>query len=133
VSNFQTYKLRTNGVKSMDTNVGIDRLEAPCLGHIQGNPNQPDLPSGHALTASAPLLFLSGSENAVAAKTTDWQAPNALLERLLTLSASVIPSGEISPVQAWNYIIQNPDFPNLEVDRMRTLTEKMLKEVKCHG
>ncbi|KFZ05951.1 hypothetical protein V501_07871 [Pseudogymnoascus sp. VKM F-4519 (FW-2642)] len=119
-------------------NIGVEfvlTLESPCLGHIQGNPKEPDAPSGHVLTASAPLLFRapnieSGSQICT---TTPWEAPNAGLETLLNLSQTLELDGEVTPVQAWNYIRRHPRFEGLEMERLQSLTRKLLKEVKCHG
>ncbi|KFX93652.1 hypothetical protein O988_06688 [Pseudogymnoascus sp. VKM F-3808] len=110
-------------------------LESPCLGHIQGNPDEPEAPSGHVLTASAPLLFRAPS---IAAgphicTTTPWEAPSSGLERLLNLSQGLVLDGEVTPVQAWNYIRQRVGPQGLEVEKLRALTEKLLKEVSCHG
>ncbi|KFY82755.1 hypothetical protein V498_08474, partial [Pseudogymnoascus sp. VKM F-4517 (FW-2822)] len=119
-------------------NIGVEfvlTLESPCLEHIQGNPKEPDASSGHVLTASAPLLFRapnveSGSQICT---TTPWEAPNAGLEKLLNLSQTLELDSEVTPVQAWNYIRRHPRFEGLEIERLRSLTRKLLKQVKCHG
>ncbi|OBT45141.1 hypothetical protein VE00_04298 [Pseudogymnoascus sp. WSF 3629] len=119
-------------------NIGVEfvlTLESPCLEHIQGNPKEPDACSGHVLTASAPLLCRapnveSGSQICT---TTPWEAPNAGLEKLLNLSQTLELDGEVTPVQAWNYIRRHPRFEGLEMERLQSLTRKLLKEVKCHG
>ncbi|KFY40027.1 hypothetical protein V494_03693 [Pseudogymnoascus sp. VKM F-4513 (FW-928)] len=118
--------------------IGIEfvlTLESPCLDHIQGNPNEPEAPSGHVLTASAPLLYRAPS---VAAgphicTTTPWEAPSSGLERLLNLSQGLVLDGEVTPVQAWNYIRQRLGPQGIEVEKLRALTEKLMKEVSCHG
>ena len=40
---------------------------------------------------------------------------------------------EVTPVQAWNYIRRHPSFDSIDVERLRKLTGKLLKEVKCYG
>ncbi|OBT75018.1 hypothetical protein VF21_06324 [Pseudogymnoascus sp. 05NY08] len=110
-------------------------LESPCLGHMQGNPDEPETPSGHVLTVSAPLLFRAPSiaTGPHICTTTPWEAPASGLERLLNLSQGLVLDGEVTPVQAWNYIRQRLGPQGIEVERLRALTEKLLKEVSCHG
>lgn len=110
-------------------------LESPCLGHIQGNPKEPSAPSGHVLTASAPLLFRAPNiaKKSHICTTTPWEAPNTGLEQLLNLSQGLELDGEVTPVQAWNYIRRHPRFEGLEMERLQTLTRKLLKKVKCYG
>lgn len=116
-------------------------LEAPCLHHTQGDPNDPNAPTGHALTASAPLLFQSPTQ-AVNTTTTSnlshqqhqhWATPHLGLEKLLSLSSNFELSDEITPVQAWHQIRSHPDFQNVGVGELRRLTEDMRKHVKCYG
>lgn len=61
------------------------------------------------------------------------QAPAALLSRLLGLSPVLCAEGEITPVQAWNYIQQQPGFGGFELGRVRNLAEKLRTQVQCHG
>ncbi|KAF1997697.1 hypothetical protein P154DRAFT_524575 [Amniculicola lignicola CBS 123094] len=123
------------------TSLGIEfvlTLEAPCLGHTQGDPSNPSLPTGHALTATAPLLFqcptqpVSISPTAASSNTT-WETPNFGLQTLLSLSDNLPLSDELTPVQAWQQIRSHPDFSAVGVPGLRRLTEDMLKNVKCYG
>lgn len=102
---------------------------------MQGNPDDPEAPSGHVLTVSAPLLFRAPSiaTGPHICTTTPWEAPASGLERLLSLSQGLVLDGEVTPVQAWNYIRQRVGPQGIEVERLRALTEKLLKEVSCHG
>ncbi|OBT60738.1 hypothetical protein VE03_09823 [Pseudogymnoascus sp. 23342-1-I1] len=132
-------------VSSPESTAGLDMesigiefvltLESPCLGHIQGGPDDPEAPSGHVLTASAPLLFRAPSiaTGPHICTTTPWEAPSSGLERLLNLSQGLVLDGEVTPVQAWNYIRQRLGPQGVEVEKLRELTEKLLKEVSCHG
>ncbi|KAF2465855.1 uncharacterized protein BDR25DRAFT_306370 [Lindgomyces ingoldianus] len=126
-------------LRDMDqTNVGMEfvlTLEAPCLHHTQGDPHEPHLPSGHALTASAPLLFQNPTQPVIttSTKSPSWEAPHLGLEKLLNLSSNFELSDELTPVQAWHQIRSHPDFESIEVPSLRRLTEDMLKHVKCYG
>ncbi|KAK4031841.1 hypothetical protein C8A01DRAFT_21001, partial [Parachaetomium inaequale] len=122
------------------TTVGMEfvlALEAPCLDHIHGDPDNQHQPSGHALTISAHLLFLSPqSPSPPDARTLNeacGRAPASILSRLLTLSTNLALEDEVTPVQAWNHIRCQPHFGGLEVDRLRSLTKKLGEAVKCHG
>ncbi|KAF2177238.1 hypothetical protein K469DRAFT_697436 [Zopfia rhizophila CBS 207.26] len=127
------------GLRDMDqTNIGMEfvlTLEAPCLHHTQGNPGEHHAPTGHALTASAPLLFQSPSQpvNTTSPKTSEWTASNLGLEKLLSLSSNFELEDELTPVQAWHQIRSHPDFESIEVSNLRRLTEDMLKHIKCYG
>ncbi|KXX75007.1 hypothetical protein MMYC01_209366 [Madurella mycetomatis] len=110
-------------------------LEEPCLGHIHGDPNHPEQPNGHALTVSSQLLFLPSPSppDAKALSEARAKAPASILNRLLALSASLGLENEVTPVQAWNRIRCRPQFGQLGVDRLQSLTRKLGEAVKCHG
>ena len=56
------------------------------------------------------------------------------IERLLELSESVpLDEGELTPVQAWDKLRRHPEFGSLEVERLKTLEQALLKGVKCYG
>lgn len=102
---------------------------------MQGLGDESKAPSGHALTASAPLLFrapriVTGPHICT---TAPWETPSSGLERLLNLSQGLVSDGEVTPIQAWNYIRQLLGPQELDVEKLRSLTEKLLKEVSCHG
>ncbi|ORX97848.1 hypothetical protein BCR34DRAFT_607111 [Clohesyomyces aquaticus] len=126
-------------LRDMDqTNIGMEfvlSLEAPCLHHTQGDPHEPHLPSGHALTVSAPLLFQNPTQpvNTTSTKFPTWETPSLGLEKLLSLSSNFELTDELTPVQAWQQIRSHPDFAAVEVPSLRKLTEDMLKHVKCYG
>jgi len=55
------------------------------------------------------------------------------LERLLNFSQNLDLDGEVTPVQAWNYIRRHPAFEDIDIERLRTLTAKLVKAVVCYG
>lgn len=64
----------------------------------------------------------------------NWQMPAIGIERLLELSESVpLDDGELTPVQAWDKLRRHPEFGSLEVERLKTLEQALLKGVKCYG
>jgi hypothetical protein len=111
-------------------------IEQPCLGHIHGNPDEPDEPCGHALTLSSQVLSAShqtstgspGQCEALCQKT-----PSAMLESLLELSTELCADHEITPAQAWRHIRSQPHFGGLELRALRALAEMLRDAVKCHG
>ncbi|KAF2659381.1 hypothetical protein K491DRAFT_689253 [Lophiostoma macrostomum CBS 122681] len=121
------------------TNLGMEfvlSLEAPCLHHTQGDPHEPHTPTGHALTATAPLLFQAPTQPVPTTGTAHpprWDTPHLGLEKLLELSQNIELEDELTPVQAWNQIRCHPDFDAVDVGGLRRLTEGMLKHVKCYG
>ncbi|KAK9318983.1 hypothetical protein V1517DRAFT_342150 [Lipomyces orientalis] len=118
------------------TNIGMEfvlTLESPCLPHTPSNPKDPS-PTGHALTASAALLFHGpAAQTAQLQPSTVWETPTTGLERLLALSTNLDLEDELTPVQAWNYIRQHPAFDGIDLDLLRGLTGELLRHVKCHG
>ncbi|KAL1878105.1 hypothetical protein VTK73DRAFT_8066 [Phialemonium thermophilum] len=121
------------------TAVGMEfvlALESPCLGHLRGDPDNPDQPGGHALTVSAHLLFQcpsSAPPDADILKDACGRTPRSILDKLLSLSTDLALEGEVTPVQAWARLRHHPLFGGLEVDRLRYLTDKLIKAIKCHG
>ena len=64
----------------------------------------------------------------------NWQISASGIERLLQLSTGIpISEGELTPVQAWDVLRQHPGFAALDLARLKALTERLLKEVKCYG
>ncbi|OJD35301.1 uncharacterized protein BKCO1_1800069 [Diplodia corticola] len=109
-------------------------LESPCLPHMEDSVHNCSAPPGHALTASAPLLFRAPSGPVVETSgSSRWNVPNVGLDRLLDLSSHLRLEEEITPVQAWNYISRHPSFSGLGLQRLRELTSRLLKHVECHG
>jgi hypothetical protein len=116
--------------------ITLCRIEQPCLGHIHGNPDEPDEPCGHALTLSSQVLSAShqtstgspGQCEALCQKT-----PSAMLESLLELSTELCADHEITPAQAWRHIRSQPHFGGLELRALRALAEMLRDAVKCHG
>ncbi|GAB1313388.1 hypothetical protein MFIFM68171_03598 [Madurella fahalii] len=132
---------RHRGVRLGDldpTTVGMEfvlALEEPCLGHIHGDPDNPEQPNGHALTVSSQLLFLPSPSPPDAKDLRDARAkaPAPILDRLLALSSSLTLEDEVTPVQAWNRIRSQPQFDQLRIDRLQSLTKELGEVVKCHG
>ncbi|KAK9343953.1 hypothetical protein V1522DRAFT_437801 [Lipomyces starkeyi] len=127
-----------NSMVDLDlTSIGIEfvlTLESPCLSHIPSNSKEPSAPTGHALTASAPLLFRAPpAQTSQFPTSTGWETTTAGLERLLALSSNLELKDEVTPVQAWNYILQHPAFDGIDLDLLGRLTRKLLKHVVCHG
>lgn len=113
------------------------RLEEPCLSHIHGDSEKSDHPTGHALTVSSQLLSMSPlpspSSAPEAVEEACKKAPASILERLLALSTSLVIEGELTPVQAWKRIRNQPQFDRLDADGLLTLTKRLSEAVKCHG
>ncbi|KAJ9132391.1 hypothetical protein NKR19_g9327 [Coniochaeta hoffmannii] len=118
---------------------GIDfvlTLERPCLGHLDGNPDEPDQPTGHALTTSAQVLSTfpeSSPGGDLVSAPLHLDVPTATLESLLSLSSELCLDEEVTPVQVWNYIRCQPQFGGLEARSLYRLSEILRDAVKCHG
>ncbi|KAL7798325.1 hypothetical protein V8C37DRAFT_367356 [Trichoderma ceciliae] len=111
-------------------------LERPCLGHLHGNPKKPEEPHGHALTTTVQLqssLSLPPIDPKYPVPPSCQNAPAAVLERLLTLAPSVSADGDVTPIQAWNYIRRQPHFGWFEIQHLNNLAEKLRGAMKCHG
>ncbi|KNG51581.1 hypothetical protein TW65_91067 [Stemphylium lycopersici] len=133
--------------------VGMDfvlTLESPCLPHIDvdvsptatapssqtsaSTPN-PSITTGHALTLSACVFHSHPSPAGHRQRSsTAWHVPRASLRQLLALSSSIpLDDGEVTPVQAWEYVRRQEGFSALEVSRWEGLKEKLVAGVKCYG
>ena len=114
--------------------IGIDfvlSLEQPCLGHTRGDGGvTSEEPSGHALTAQAPLLTSAPSE---LTPSSSWQIPAIEIDRLLDLSSQLDLLGEVTPVQAWSRIRAYPKFDKLSRDSLEGLKQALMVEVHCYG
>ncbi|KAJ9215928.1 hypothetical protein DTO166G4_2472 [Paecilomyces variotii] len=119
------------------TEVGMDfvlTLEDPCLAHAQGSPEEPEAPTGHALTATASLLFqASGPRGPGLPSVNAWEAPHEMLDRLLQLSESIPLEGEVTPIKAWNHIRHLSAFRTIDSKVLGNLTRELSRYVKCYG
>ncbi|KAL0932496.1 uncharacterized protein CTRU02_213449 [Colletotrichum truncatum] len=111
-------------------------IERPCLDHLHGDPEKPEKPNGHALTASAQLYAVAPDFTGV----TNYQrwasqeaAPIELLSRLLSLSSNLCADDELTPAQAWNHVRGQPQFGGLDIRKCQALANKLREAVKCHG
>ncbi|KAH7125943.1 hypothetical protein EDB81DRAFT_810198 [Dactylonectria macrodidyma] len=109
------------------------RIEEPCLGHVHGDPNQPQEPSGHALTVTSQLHYLSPTPHYSTSSPSFHDTPAAILERLLTLTPAVSSEGDVTPIQAWNSLRTRPRFSELDVECLTILAEGLRDAAKCHG
>jgi hypothetical protein len=110
------------------------RLESPCLSHIDVEHGHDSPPTGHGFTVSATLLHQRPAESDRHQHSHGaWQVPHCSIERLLELSKNIPLDGEVTPVQAWDYIRRNPQHESLEIERYNSLKEKLLSHVKCYG
>ena len=114
--------------------VGIDfvlSLEQPCLGHTRGKGGiSSEVPSGHALTAQAPLLT---SAPPTLTPSSSWEIPAVEIDRLLDLSSQLNLLGEVTPVQAWARLRAYPKFEKLSRDNLEALKQALTVEVHCYG
>jgi hypothetical protein len=114
--------------------IGIDfvlSLEQPCLGHTRGEGGiSSDVPSGHALTAQAPLLTSAPS---TLTPSSSWEIPAVEIDRLLNLSSQLDLLGEVTPVQAWARLRAYPKFEKLSRDSLEALKQALMVEVHCYG
>jgi hypothetical protein len=91
--------------------------------------------TGHALTVSACLFHHHPSPPGQRQfSPTTWEVPQASIGQLLALSSSIpLQDGEVTPVEAWDYIRQQEQFAGLEVERWGSLKDKLMRYVRCHG
>lgn len=108
-------------------------LERPCLAHMEGALKDSSAPHGHVLTLSAPLLYQAPAETTSQTHSHSWSIPKESLECLLKLSPNLSSTDEVTPIQAWDYIRRHPAFHLLEVDKLRSLAERLRQHVECHG
>ena len=124
-----------SGPSSLDNpHIGIDfvlSLEQPCLGHTRGEGGiSSEVPSGHALTAQAPLLTCAPPD---LTPSSTWQIPAIEIDRLLDLSSQLNLLGEVTPVQAWARLRSYPKFQMLKRDSLESLKQALMVEVHCYG
>lgn len=124
-------------------------LENPCLPHLEPLPNEGN---GHALTATMSLTRLppphthahqhghangftqaSGQAVSICNPAQDIQQSSVIFDNLLELSHEIIFEEEISPIQAWSQLIQQPWVRDLEIRQIKKLSELLLQYINCHG
>jgi hypothetical protein len=108
-------------------------LESPCLDHLHGDPSKPEELNCHAFTASAQLLTSDLPPDMPPICAPGMKDPAAILNRLLALSPEICSDTDITPIQMWNRIRQQPHSGSLALQRLRTLAEKLRDAAKCHG
>ncbi|KAL6406704.1 hypothetical protein AUP68_09507 [Ilyonectria robusta] len=109
------------------------KIEEPCLGHVHGDPKQPQEPSGHALTATSQLHYLCPTPRHIQSPPSFQDTPAEILERLLALTPEVASDGEMTPIQAWNSLRKRPVFAGLQLKSLMILAERLRDAVSCHG
>ena len=127
------------------TQAGVDfvlALERICLHHhklaspeliLQGN-----LGTGHAGMLSSPVMdrvptAITNPRHIPLQSGCRWTVPAAELERLLSLSQSLSLDAEATPVQIWQRVYLQPQFPELTFERLDRLRCGLLPQVKCYG
>jgi hypothetical protein len=120
-----------------DSKTRLIRLESPCLPHL----NQfTDKPNGHSLLASSALVSPRHHPHhhqcipPIQENDACLSENSALIfSRLLALSEQLISTDEISPTQAWCYILQQPWVHRLEQSKLGEVRASLLKNIKCYG
>jgi len=84
----------------------------------------------HSHMASSQLLRHAPLD---AHPTASWQVPGADITRLLALSRSFELQGELTPVQAWYKLRQDPRFARVSQQQLEKLRQLLWKDVKCYG
>ncbi|KAJ5630307.1 uncharacterized protein N7484_010407 [Penicillium longicatenatum] len=121
------------------TDMGMEfvmALEDPCRPHMELHL---DKPNGHALLTSATLIaphhhqhpLLTASKHTQQSQTE--QNPATIFENLLALSGQLVVEDELSPIQAWYYILQQTWASKLDPGKLRKLSSSLLKLIECHG
>ncbi|KAJ5605273.1 hypothetical protein N7510_010427 [Penicillium lagena] len=118
------------------TDMGMEfvlSLERPCLPHLE---HHLDKPNGHTLLASATLLHPHQHQcipSAVSKQISSPRDPTVIFANLLSLSETLVLEDEVSPIQAWCYILQQSWADKLDTGKLRDLSASLLKIIKCHG
>jgi hypothetical protein len=115
------------------------RLERPCLDHMRDEPESHLY--GHALMAScAPGLhpqpnseMTSGYHSDIALGKQSYSLSKPGLANLLERSWRLNLDGEVTPVMAWDMILNHPRFLELRPEDFRNITEDLGGKVKCYG
>lgn len=110
-----------------------NRLEHPCLPHLESHS---DRPNGHSLLASSMLLHPNHQQSKAQShgnNTSLRDNPAPIFARLLALSEELVFEDELSPTQAWCYILQQPWAHRLEGGKLKDLTMSLMKVSKCYG
>ncbi|KAH7117567.1 hypothetical protein B0J11DRAFT_493165 [Dendryphion nanum] len=126
--------------------LGLDfvlALEGPCLKHTQVNHGH------HGLMISATLLHQQPSSQKVTssffhsttvtqshepdADVHAWQLSHVGIERLLEIARGIPLEGEITPVQAWDYVRRREGFAGWDVGAFEGFRERCVGRIKCYG
>lgn len=61
-----------------------------------------------------------------------WTVPESGVQRLLELARNIPLDGEVTPVQAWAYIRQHPQYRTLKVEKLEAVKRELVGWVKCY-
>lgn len=61
------------------------------------------------------------------------QNPGFIFDKLLALSEELVLDDELSPTQAWCYIVQQSWSNTLDLAILRDLIASLSRLIKCHG
>lgn len=64
---------------------------------------------------------------------TSWEIPAQQLDKLFELSGSLGLEGLITPVQAWNRIVERYNIAQLPSGQLNMLRSAMVPHVNCYG
>ena len=62
-----------------------------------------------------------------------WQTPTVELEQLLETSLRLELDAEVTPIQIWNLVRQNPKFDAFTTEHLDLLQTRLSTFVKCYG
>ena len=109
------------------------RLEKPCLAHIEVDLTKSSEPSGHVLTATMPLLNACQYPHSFTDGGPSLEVSKSIFDRLTLLSPQLVDEEELSPIQLWNYIVDQQIAYRLDNNQLQILAQNLLQHIKCYG
>lgn len=108
-------------------------LEKPCLAHIEVDLTKSSEPSGHVLTATMPLLNACQYPHSFTDGGPSLEVSKSIFDRLTLLSPQLVDEEELSPIQLWNYIVDQQIAYRLDNNQLQILAQNLLQHIKCYG
>ncbi|KAL2872405.1 bZIP transcription factor [Aspergillus lucknowensis] len=110
-------------------------LEGPCLDHVRSALQSPgaEQSHGHALTLTASVFRLYGDSGLPQEEEQLLNVSRKTLDRLLELSSQLTTADELTPIQVWALVRQNPWVAQAQSNQLMSISERLLDYIKCYG
>ncbi|OAL49797.1 hypothetical protein IQ07DRAFT_587488 [Pyrenochaeta sp. DS3sAY3a] len=112
-------------------------LEKPCFNRASSAVFDMGHPADFSVSAPPNVMsyhsFLEDDLFPFTSHSTRSEDTSKSLDKLLSLSSAFSLTTEVTPIQAWQYIVSHPKFAAIGAETLRRLVDEMLEHVRCYG